>query len=111
MPVYSARLISMKTLSVAKIVAGADFADREPGQSTMALFEELFDQMSMEFIISCDRDGIQMPINFQNGMVYNGQHRLVAAWLRGDKTIQAVSLGTIVRNTALPYSSEERNAA
>lgn len=101
----------MRTLSVDAIVARADFADRELGQSTMALFEELFDQMSDEFIASCDKDGIQMPINFHNGCVYNGQHRLVAAWLRGDKTINAVSLGTIVRNTGLPYSSEERNAA
>jgi hypothetical protein len=100
----------MRTLSVAAIVARADFADREPGQSTMSLFEDLFSQMSDEFIASCDADGIQMPINFQNGMVYNGQHRLVAAWLRGDKTIKAVSLGTIVRNTSLPYSAESRNA-
>lgn len=101
----------MKTLSVAKIVADADFADREDGQSTMELFTELFFQMSDEFIESCERDGIQMPINFHNGMVYNGQHRLVMAWILGHKTIQAVSLGTIVRNTDLPYSSEERNAA
>jgi hypothetical protein len=101
----------MRTLSVAKIVASADFADREPGQSTMSLFEELFDQMSDEFIASCDAIGIQSPINFHNGCVYNGQHRLVAAWLRGDKTIQAVSLGTIVRNIGLPYSAESRNAA
>lgn len=101
----------MKTLSVAKIVAGADFHDRREGQSTFDLFEELFDQMSDEFIRSCDEIGIQMPINFHSGCVYNGQHRLVAAWLRGDKTIQAVSLGTIVRNADLPYSAESRNAA
>lgn len=99
----------MKTLSVAKIVAGADFADREDGQSTMDLFTQLFFEMSDEFISSCERDGIQMPINFHNGTVYNGQHRLVMAWMLGYETIKAVSLSTIVRNTELPYSSESRN--
>jgi hypothetical protein len=101
----------MKTLSVAAIVDRADFHDRREGQTTLELFEELFEQMSDEFIASCDEFGIIEPINFQNGCVYNGQHRLVAAWLRGDKTINAVSLGTIVRNVSLPYSAESRNAA
>ncbi|ASR76644.1 ParB-like nuclease domain protein [Streptomyces phage Sushi23] len=101
----------MRKLSVEAIVARADFADREEGQSTMDLFTQLFFEMSDEFIESCERDGIQMPINFQNGTVYNGQHRVVMAWILGHKTINAVSLGTIVRNTELPYSSEERNAA
>lgn len=102
----------MKTLSVQKIVDLADFADREGGESTMDLFTRLFEEMSDEFIISCERDGIQEPINFQNGCVYNGQHRVVAAWLLGDKTINSVPLATIVRNKTLPYSrSEERNAA
>ncbi|WDS51807.1 ParB-like nuclease domain [Streptomyces phage Pepperwood] len=101
----------MRKLSVETIVARADFADREEGQSTMDLFTQLFFEMSDEFIESCERDGIQMPINFQNGTVYNGQHRVVMAWILGHKTINAVSLGTIVRNTELPYSSEERNAA
>ncbi|QGH76322.1 ParB-like nuclease domain protein [Streptomyces phage Daubenski] len=111
MPVMSARLYNMRKLSVDAIVARADFADREEGQSTMDLFTQLFFEMSDEFIESCERDGIQMPINFQNGTVYNGQHRVVMAWILGHKTINAVSLGTIVRNTELPYSSEERNAA
>jgi hypothetical protein len=111
MPAYSARLEHMRKLSVDAIVARADFADREDGQSTMDLFTQLFFEMSDEFIESCERDGIQMPINFQNGTVYNGQHRVVMAWILGHKTINAVSLGTIVRNPELPYSSEERNAA
>lgn len=111
MSAKSCRLIPMKTLSVAKIVADADFADREDGQSTMDLFTQLFFEMSDEFIMSCETDGIQMPINFHNGTVYNGQHRVVMAWMLGHKTINAVSLGTIVRNAELPYSSEERNAA
>lgn len=100
----------MKTLNVAAIVARADFHDRREGQSTFDLFDELFDQMSDEFIASVDEMGIKEPINFHNGCVYNGQHRVVLAWLRGDRTIQAVSLGTIVRNTSLPYSAESRNA-
>ena len=111
MSLYSARLYIMRTLSVDADEARAEFADREPGQSTMDLFTQLFFEMSDEFIESCEKDGIQMPINFHNGTVYNGQHRVVMAWLLGYKTINAVSLGTIVRNTELPYSSEERNAA
>ena len=102
----------MKTLSIDAIVARADFADREDGESTMDLFARLLDEMSPAFIESVQREGIHMPINFQNGCVYNGQHRVVAAWLLGIKTIQAVSLATIVRNKELPYSrSEERLAA
>lgn len=102
----------MKTLSVDAIVARADFADREEGESTMDLFTRLFFEMSDEFIESCEKDGIQMPINFQNGCVYNGQHRVVMAWILGHKTIDAVSLSTVVRNKELPYSrSEERLAA
>lgn len=109
---WTCKLIPMKTLSVDKIVAGADFADREDGESTMDLFTRLFEEMSDEFIISCERDGIREPINFQNGCVYNGQHRVVIAWILGHKTINAVPLATIVRNKELPYSrSEERNAA
>lgn len=101
----------MKKLSVAAIVARADFADREEGETTMELFERLLGEMSEEFIESVQRDGIHMPINFQNGCVYNGQHRVVAAWLLGIKTIDAVSLSTIVRNTALPYSRSSERAA
>lgn len=87
-----------KKTNVERLIHTAYFGDcasRDPLAKERLMLEKI-DEMPRAFIESIEKDGIKAPIewNPHSNSVYNGHHRLVAAYLLGIVEIEYVEHGS-----------------